>query len=128
MAIVDKTHSQTIEDAFGQVAEGESGSGGGMLIINLTFDRNPNDASMWSATGDKTGAEIISAIESGKTIALRGDFNGTQNIKTYIAYGITYATDSSVQADNGVSMLINYGDYGTAFAALLDDVISGGTV
>ena len=126
MAIVDKTHSQTIEEAFNGVAEGGSGSGGGMLIINLTFDRNPSDASKWNAAGDKTGAEIISAIESGKTIALRGDFDGTQNIQTYIAYGIMYATDSSVQAYNSVSMLINYG-YGSVFSALLDDVISGST-
>lgn len=127
MAIVDIKHTQTIEEAFGQVAEGESGSGGGMLIINLTFYRDPSNASKWNAAGDKTGAEIISAIESGKTIALRGDFNGTQSIQTYIAYGIQYVTDSSVQADKGVSMFINYG-YGTGFSAPLDDVISGGTI
>lgn len=106
---------------------GGGSSGGGMLIINLTFNRNPSDASQWTATGDKTGAEIISAIESGKTIVLRGDFNGTQNIHTYIAYGYSYGTDSSVEDENTVSVLINY-NHGTMFTARLDSAITGGTM
>ena len=98
-----------------------------MLIINLTFNRNPSDSSAWTATGDKTGAEIITAIESGKTIALRGDFFGTQDILTSIAYGINYETDSSIAEENIVRMKVSYDEYAIGFMASLDDVISGGT-
>ena len=37
MAIVDKTHSQTIEEAFNGVAEGGSGGGGGALVRIGTY-------------------------------------------------------------------------------------------
>lgn len=44
MAIVDKTHSQTIEEAFGQVAEGGSG-GGGIVFIDVDSETYALNAS-----------------------------------------------------------------------------------
>ena len=63
MAIVDIKHTQTIEEAFSQVAEGGSG-GDNRFLITATLTGEPG-ASVW--TMDKTFNEIKEAFYSGKT-------------------------------------------------------------
>lgn len=58
MAIVDKTHSQTIEEAFGKVAEG--GSGGGIVYINEIYNEEDGTYSL-----DASYNELKAIVDGG---------------------------------------------------------------
>lgn len=66
MAIVDKTHSQTIEEAFNSVVEGGSG-GASVVVVNAIYEPDPVDS--WKL--DKTTGEIIELFDSGALIYLK---------------------------------------------------------
>ena len=73
----------------------ETGGGGGSAtIVTLTFSRNPNDPSMWSATGDKTFEDLKPIMENGSAIILRGDFGGDGTSVSKSAYAYEVFADS----------------------------------
>ena len=83
MAIVDIKHTQTIEEAFSQVAEGGSGGGDGG-VVHLTFrdgshlfDDETTEYYTYIFDGDHPAyvSDIIRYLREGKTIFIIADNN-----------------------------------------------------
>lgn len=86
MAIVDVKHTQTIEEAFNQVAEGGSGGDGG--IVRLTFydgfnrfDEETTEYYTYIFDGDHPVyvSDVIQYLREGKTIFVITDNNQPEN-------------------------------------------------
>lgn len=100
MAIVDIKHTQTIEEAFGQVAEGGSGGGSGVFKVTFTYDETT-----YVTTVDKTYDEISAALASG-ALVYGVDERGTYNVApvydrtTHQPYGFAF-TSIGISVRNG---------------------------
>ncbi len=109
MAIVDKTHSQTIEEAFSQVAEGGSGGGSdiGLPVVILTLH---NDQSI---TCDKTYEELMAYEGGAQCIVKAVTEDGTLVSATIVEVGSSYDEENNLNSADLVAKII-YWDYAAA--------------